>query len=251
MSALREFAAGGYAFIPGPFQYSGGVVANAGFAIERVRFARAMPLVAGFQRIAAFLDAAGRPLAALCACELHSPAPFSEAGFKAFNEIYAGTLARWGIFEGGVNPVARSNTCPEIAPPPEPGFHAFSFTVDAGRAPRSFVVAGSGEAPEGAGDYRDRMIAPHDVSPAGLRAKAVWVLGEMERRLGLFGTSWAETTAVQAYTVHDLHPFLGDEIARRGAARHGLTWHFNRPPVRDLEFEMDCRSVGIERVLPV
>ncbi len=250
MSALAEFAPGGYAFIPGPFQYSGGVVARAGFAIERARFASPVPLVAGFERIAAFLTAAGRPLAALCACELHSPAPFTEAGFKAFNEVYVGTLARWGIFEGGVNPVARANTCPEIAPPPQPSFHAFSFTVDAARAPRSFVVAGSGEAPEGKGDYRDHMIAPHDVSPAGLRAKAVWVLGEMERRLGLLGASWADTTATQVYTVHDLHPFLADEIARRGAARHGLTWQFNRPPVRDLEFEMDSRGVPVERVLP-
>ena len=144
MSALGEFAPGGYAFIPGPFQYSGGVVAKPGFAIERVRFARPVKLVAGFQRIAAFLDAAGRPLTALCACELHSPAPFTEAGFKAFNEIYAGTLARWGIFEGGVNPVARSNTCPEIAPPPEPGFHAFSFTVARIRS----IISVMGERPK-------------------------------------------------------------------------------------------------------
>ena len=32
------FAAGGYRFIPAVFQYSGGVAAEAGFRIERVRF---------------------------------------------------------------------------------------------------------------------------------------------------------------------------------------------------------------------
>jgi len=49
--------------------------------------------------------------------------------------------------------------------------------------------------------------------------------------------------------VHDLYPFLADEIVRRGAARAGLTWHFCRPPVRGLEFEMDCRGVGWEEVV--
>jgi hypothetical protein len=29
----------------------------------------------------------------------------------------------------------------------------------------------------------------------------------------------------------------------------GLTWHFNRPPVQELEFEMDCRGVAVERVI--
>ena len=38
---------------------------------------------------------------------------------------------------------------------------------------------------------------------------------------------------------------------RRGATAHGLTWHFARPPVRDLEYEMDCRAVAGERVVNV
>jgi hypothetical protein len=49
--------------------------------------------------------------------------------------------------------------------------------------------------------------------------------------------------------VHDLHGFLADEIVRRGAARTGLTWHYARPPVQGLEYEMDCRSVGRESVV--
>ena len=49
--------------------------------------------------------------------------------------------------------------------------------------------------------------------------------------------------------MHDLHPFLAGEIVRRGAARSGLTWHYARPPVRDLEYEMDCRAVGRESVV--
>ena len=79
-----------------------------------------------------------------------------------------------------------------------------------------------------------------------MREKATFVLGEMERRLGLLGRSWSDTTATQVYTVHDLYPFFADEIVRRGAARAGLTWHLCRPPVRGLEYEMDCRGVAAE-----
>ena len=60
---------------------------------------------------------------------------------------------------------------------------------------------------------------------------------------------WADTTGVQVYSVHDIHPFLGDLLVAGGGARHGVTWHFARPPVVELEFEMDCRSIAGERVL--
>jgi hypothetical protein len=71
----------------------------------------------------------------------------------------------------------------------------------------------------------------------------------MERRLGAFGFGWQDTSAVQAYTVHDFYPVTADELVRRGAMRSGLTWHFARPPVIDLEFEMDCRRVTRETVI--
>lgn len=251
--STKDFSAGGYRYVPGVFQYSAGVAALPGHVIERVRFARPVPLEAGFARIAQIIRAAGRPLTAFCACELRSPAPFTEEGFKAFNAIYAGTLQDWGLFAGGDNPVARSNVCPEIDPPAEPSFHAFSFVRTADTvedAAPSFVVAGSGEAPEGRDSYGGHAIAPGDCSPEGLREKARWVLGEMERRMGALGFTWADTTGVQLYTVHDVHPFLGAEIVRRGAARHGLTWHFNRPPLVSLDYEMDCRGVARERVVP-
>ena len=251
MTALGAFEPGGYAYIPGPFQYSGGVAAARGYRVERARLARDLPLAEGFARIESHLRALGRRPTAFCACELHSPAPFTEAGFTEFNRVYVGTLERWGIVKDGVNPVARSNTCPAVGAPAAPSLHAFSYTMPDPGAGRGFVVAGSGEAPEGAGGYQARMIAPGDVSPAGLRRKAEWVVGEMERRLGLLGAGWEAVTATQVYTVHDLHPFLADAIVSRGAARHGLTWHLNRPPVEGLEFEMDCRGVTLERVLAV
>jgi hypothetical protein len=249
MADAVDFAAGGYRFLPGVFQYSGGAAAQRGHAIERVRFRAPVPLAEGFARIERIIGAAGRPLTAFCACELRSPAPFTEQGFRAFNEVYVVTLEKWGLFDGKVNPVARSNVCPEIDPPAEPSFHAFSFTVAASDAAPSFVIAGSGEAREGGATYRERTVRHGETTPDAMREKARYVLGEMERRLAALGFGWTDTTATQVYTVHDLHPFLADEIVRRGAARSGLTWHFARPPVRGLEYEMDCRGVGLERVV--
>ena len=243
------FAAGGYRTIPAVFQYSGGVAAEPGFEIVRVRFHEPVRLAQGFVRIEQAIRAAGRPLTAFCACELRSPAPFTEDGFRAFNEIYAGTLRNWGVMQGDANPVARSNVCPEIDPPDAPSFHAFCYTMPAQGPLPTFVVAGSGEALEGKGNYRDHTVRRGETSPDAIAEKARYVLGEMERRLAALGFTWAETTATQVYTVHDLHPFLGDEIVRRGAARAGLTWHFARPPVQELEYEMDCRGIARESVV--
>jgi hypothetical protein len=243
--------AGGYLYIPGVMQYSAGVGAMPGMRLERAVFTDPVPLDEGFSRIKAHLEALGRPLAAFCACELRSPGQFSEAGFKAFNTRYADVLRDWGIMKGDDNPVARANVCPEIAPPAEPSFHAFSYTVVDADAPASFVIAGSGEAREGGTDYASATVRLGDTSPEGLREKALFVLGEMERRMAFFGAGWADVTATQLYTVFDPYPFLADEMVARGAARHGLTWHFHRPPVDCLDFEMDCRRVFTERAIPV
>ncbi|HEY7663436.1 MAG TPA: hypothetical protein VH934_09985 [Xanthobacteraceae bacterium] len=244
-----DFAQGGYRFLPSVFQYSAGAAALPGHAIKRVRFRNPVPLAQGFARIEEIIGAAGRPLTSFCGCELRSPAPFSEEGFRAFNEVYVVTLQKWGLFDGKVNPVARSNVCPAVDPPGEPSFHAFCFTLAADEAAPSFVIAGGAEAREGGASYRERTIRHGETTPDAMREKARYVLGEMERRLAALGFGWADTTATQVYTVQDLHPFLADEIVRRGAARAGLTWHYARPPVRQLEYEMDCRAVGRERVV--
>src|SRR5262245_56822456 len=151
-----DFEAGGYRYIPAVFQYSGGVAAMPGFAIRRVRFHTPVPIAKGFAEIARFIKGAGRPLTSFCACELRSPAPFSDDGFRAFNQSYVVTLRDWGIMQEERNPVARSNVCPEIDPPPEPSFPAFCFTVESIGAAPSFVIAGSGEAREGGGSYAER-----------------------------------------------------------------------------------------------
>jgi hypothetical protein len=244
-----DFQAGNYRFIPAVFQYSAGAAALPGYEIERVRFDKWLPLAEGFAAAAKYIGDAGRPLTSFCACELRSPAAFTDEGFRNFNQHYVKTLAEWGIYDGTTNPVARSNVCPEIDPPSEPSFYAFSFTRPSPASPRSFVIAGSGEAQEGAASYAERTVRYRDLSADGIAEKVRYVVGVMEKRMGEFGYGWNDATATQTYTVHDFHPVFADVVVRRGAARGGLTWHFARPPVIDLEYEMDCRRVLRETVI--
>ncbi len=251
MATTIDVPAGGYRYIPGVFQYSAGVVALDGYRIERVELLRPVPLPAGFAFIERYLTQQSVPLAAFCACELRSPAPFTDQGFISFNRHYVGTLERWGVLRDDRNPVARSNVCPEQNKPAEPSLHAFCFARPVAGATGSFVIAGSGEAEEGHASYRERTVRYGDTSPEAMREKGVYVLARMEQRMSAIGATWADTTAAQVYTVFDLYPFLADEIVRRGAAEHGLTWHFARPPVVGLDYEMDCRSVPVEHRVQV
>lgn len=254
MVETAVFEAGNYRYVRGPFQYSGGVKAEPGYAIERVRFAQRPGMEEGFRAIEAHLNARGRPYTAFCACELRSPEPFTDQGFIDFNRIYVGTLERWGIFKDDENPVARSNVCPEIGAPPAPCFESFCYTVPAddvapGRVVPSFHIAGSAESRDIPGSYRDRIVRFGETSEDAMREKAVFVLEVMETRMAALGVSWAEATTTQAYTIHDLYPFLAEEMVARGATPAGLTWYYARPPVQGLEYEMDVRGVSLERVI--
>jgi hypothetical protein len=247
MPNTQPFAAGGYRFMPHAFQYSGGIVAEPGFQVERARFRRPLPLAEGFDAVEAYLAKIGRPPTAFCACELRSPQQFTEQGFIDFNRHYVQRLERWGIFKDDINPVARSNVIPPIDPPAEPSFYAFSYTGlgEAG----GFIASGSGEAREGGASYRERIVRYGDISAEGMREKARLVLEVMEQRMAALGVGWADVTGIQLYTIHDIHAHFADEYVRRGAAAAGLTWHYARPPVEGLEYEVDVRGVSKELVV--
>ena len=244
MNTSLQFADGGFGFVKGVFPYSQGVAALSGFAIERARFARPVPLAEGFRRIAGHLAARGRPKTAFCACELRSPRPFSFEGFAEFNRGYVAVLEEWKLFRDGVNPVARSNVAPVVDPPAEPSFHAFCYTVPSTEPTRTFVVAGSGEWPEG-GKFPDDIVARGDTSTEGMRLKAKLVLDTMERRMkALGGFAWRDCTAVQVYSAYALPV---DDITRRAGS--ALQWNYCRPPIEGLDFEMDVRGLSTEFVL--
>ncbi|MDB5805310.1 MAG: hypothetical protein JWN73_2632 [Betaproteobacteria bacterium] len=250
------FEAGGYRYIKAVFQYSGGVAAQPGFEMERARFLKPLPLAQAYAAVEAHLKALGRPTAAFAACELRSPAPFNDQGFIDFNKVYVQTLARWGIYQGepgaadAVNPVARTNVCPMYGEPKEPVMYAFSYSVpaQAGAKP-SFVLSGGGDRRSGKGTYAEQIVRYQDTSAEGMREKVEFVAAEMERRLQLLGFTWADATAVDAYTVQNIGHLVGEVLARRGAAAGGVTWHYARPPVIGLEYEMDVHGAARELVL--
>ena len=248
MARTAIFAPGGYRYLPAVMQYSAGVAAERGFVIERAQFRRAVPLDEGFAAAEAFLKARDREPTAFCACELRSPAPFTEQGFAAFNRQYVKTLERWGVYRDGVNPVARTNVCPLIDAPTAPSLYAFSYTMPAGadHEARTFVVAGSGETREGGTSYRESIVALGDVSIEGLRLKVRHVVAQMQRRLEALGFTPHDVAVANAYTAHDCGPLLRSEIFERALARDGLTLQLCLPPVVDLEFEMDVRCTAAE-----
>lgn len=257
MSSIADFPSGGYRYIPALFQYSSGIAAMPGYVIERARFVHPPRLLDGFSAVEQHLKALGLPPMSFAACELRTPAPFTEQGFYEFNKAYVGTLERWGIYRGGdapVNPVARTNVCPVYGPPKEALLHAFSYAVpvrggDAKANHATFVIAGAGETSGSGTSYQDRIVRHGDTSPEGMRAKALCVVEEMERRLALLGLTWCDAGSTQVYTVQNIGHLVGELLASRGACEQGLSWTYARPPVQGLEFEMDVRRVARDILL--
>ena len=250
---LVDNARGGYAFLKGIAPSSAGVVASPGFEIEHVRFEKPLALDAGFEALGQRLEVVGRPPSALCAMELRSPAPYSFEGFAEFNAGYRDRLSGLGLLlEDGLNPIARTNVAPATEPPPEPAVYGFSYTIPAENdAPRSFVVAGSGEMPDGILEA-DQIIARGDASEEGMRTKIRFVLDLMTARLEAMGASWDQVTVTSLYSVRNLTLFLGGVIPKGiGRARfQSVDWHYSRPPIEEIEFEMDVRGCRREVVIP-
>ncbi len=249
MAKVVVFQPGGYRYISAFFQYSGGVAAEPGFEMERARLAKPVPVAEGFQLVEAHLKALGRPTTAFAACELRSPAPFTEQGFIDFNRVYVKTLERWGVYKDEVNPVARTNVCPEHHKPASPSLYAFSYTVPSKSKRGSFIIAGGGDATEGKQPLKDYIVRYGETSPDAMREKLRFVVAEMERRLKALGFGWQDAVSTQAYSVQDIGALVGEEIFRKGVAPGGLSWHFTRPPVVGLEYEMDVRGAAREIVL--
>ncbi len=241
---------GNYSFLKGIAPYSAGVVSAPGYEIVHARFRQPEPLALGFDRILAHLTAIERPIAALCAMELRSPKPFSFEGFTEFNGSYVEVLNSWGLILEGVNPVARTNIAPEVGAPVIPSLYGFSYTVPSKHKEKSFVVAGAGELPEGSLKPED-VIRCGETSSDAMAEKSRFVMSLMSARLNGLGVDWAQVTTTEVYTIHTMSSFLRSEIiAPMGtSAIHGITWHYSRPPIETIEYEMDLRGCFTELVL--
>ena len=67
--------------------------------------------------------------------------------------------------------------------------------------------------------------------------------------MSLLGFGWKDAVTAQIYTVQNVGHLVGELLAARGAAEGGVVWYYARPPVVDLEFEMDVRGAAREIVL--
>jgi len=73
----------------------------------------------------------------------------------------------------------------------------------------------------------------------------------MDRRLEALGLTHADITQSNVYTVFNIAELMESTImpALHEAARHGVRWHFARPPVIEIDYEMDMRGVRSEITL--
>jgi hypothetical protein len=249
MYSIAVFKEGGYRYLPSVFQYSAGVAAEPGFQLVQARFRSLLPINDAFICIEKHLKKIGRPLIAFAHCELRSPRQFDDQGFIDFNRAYVRTLEQWGIYRaesvgcGFINPVARTNVCPEYFGPTEVAMYSFSYTVPTSSdSSGGFILSGGGDARSGSEPYRDRIIAFGDTSNSGLRLKMEFVSNEMTKRLKSLSFNWSDVTSAQAYSVHNIVSLVEEVFAKQGYLHSGINWHFARPPVAGLDFEMDLRG---------
>ena len=112
------------------------------------------------------------------------------------------------------------------------------------------VSTGAGELVEGT-LVNDGILRRGETSTEAIAEKARYVCAVMAERLRGLHATQDEITAVNVYTIHPLHRLM-ETLVLPGlpAARQlGVTWHYTRPPVIDIEYEMDLRGVVTQWVV--
>ena len=249
MTEIVPLPAAGYAFLKGQgHPFSGGVACLPGYQLTRMRFRAPLPLAEGLARAASLIASQGRPLAALAACELRSPAQMSLSDFATFNRHYVDLLRAHGFPAEAPFPMARSNVAPIHNPPSTNTLHAFTYATaatEAGTSTRSdFLISGRAELIDGSRE----VVAEGDASAAGTEKKATYVFEQLRTRVEALGCAWTDITGIQFYTGRAVEPALS-LMTRLGLANVGVTLHTAHPPVAPFEFEADLRSVSVERAI--
>ena len=249
---LMNANAGNYRFLPASTTFSSGTVAMTGFAIVHAVFRHPRPVAQAFADIQAHLAGVGRPMQAACGFQLRSPKPFTFDGFAEFNKGYVELLQQYQLHIDGKGPAARTNVCPEplAIAPAEPSIYAFSYTVPTAAKEVNFVAAGAGEIKPGP-FTRDSIVRLGETTPDAMREKAAFVMRLLTAAMADLGVGWQNATATNIYTVHPLESyFVSDILNPMGkTAIHGAHWFYSRPPIGEIEFEMDVRGVAQEITL--
>jgi hypothetical protein len=239
--ALIDNAKGNFRFRKGAGKFSsGGTVSTKGYEIVHVAFANLPPLAKGLEMMDAYLKKEHRPPQALCGLELRSPRQFTYAEFGEQSNAYVEHLSKRNLLVDGNNPVARVNVAPELNPPSELSLFGFSYTAPQQGARPSFLGA-SGEL---SGTYPEGITARGDISTNGLRQKLSKELGNVDHVLEELGVDWSTVTDFVVFTVHNIHPLVRELLLPRiGAAKNfGIHWYYCRPPIKELEIEIQVRG---------
>ena len=241
---------GGYRFLPGIEPYSSGVIAEPGFEIFHVTLLRHLPWYDGLLAARRYMESINLTQHALCGVELRCPEPHTISGFIDFNREYRALLNSWAIPVAGENPVARTNVAPVEAPPSETKLFGFSYAKPSETEATTFVIAGAGELPTRKLDEQ-RIVRLGEVTPEAMLDKARCVVDIMRTRLKGLGAIDEHPTIIDVYTAHDLRASLAEVLipGLPAAAGVGIRWFYVRPPIVNIEFEMDMRSVRQELVL--
>lgn len=240
---LIDNSRGGYRFLTGISAFSSGVVAMPGHEIVHITLRRPMPYRDGFKIVERRLQGLDRPRQALCAIALRCPKPMSFDGFASFNRDYRALIEEWDLLVDDHNPIARTNVAPVLAAPEEPVLYSYSFTVPDEAPVPTFVVAGAGEVDRQSGE--DIIVREGETSPEAMTEKAQHVMDLMQKRVDGLCVLLTDLTHANVYTVHDVRSYLPATILEpfAGASIHGINWHYARPPIDGLAFEMDLRGI--------
>lgn len=245
---------GNFSYLVGSGTYCRGVLADAGFVLVHATFHRVIPVAQAFEAIQHHLESVGRPMAALCGAEVRVPQPLTFEGFGTFNQTYIALLDQYGLRQDGRATMTRTNVAPlpvAIAPS-EPGLFAFTYTAPRTRADdrKAFIVSGAGELKDGP-PTRESIVRVGETTPDAMREKAEFVMASIEGTLKALGATWGDATHVNLYTAYVEGGYLDEAVfARIGPAAHyGLHWMYSKPPIQEIEFELDVRGTSEELFL--
>jgi hypothetical protein len=238
---------GHYRYLPGIEPYSCGAISEPGYEVVHATFLSHPQWKKGFGSARSYLENEGIDRFAICGVELRCPAPYPMTGFVDFNEEYCNLLQSWDLHVGADNPLARTNVSPAYDPPTETTMHGFSFVAPTLSAESTFVISGAGELRDGNLETAP-IVREGETSEDAMREKVRFVAGVMGQRLRDLGGEWSEVTTMDVYTIHDLYGTIKNEVLAGIASgrRHGFRWYPSRPPVVNIEFEMDMRGVRRE-----
>jgi hypothetical protein len=228
--------------LPAISAYSAGIATSTGFEITALRLLDCPSLADGFKRIDREIQRCGLTPHALVGLQLRSPGAFTFESFAKFNEKYRKLLLERSLVLGDINPISRTNVIPIDGAPFDPSIIvAFIVHPSKGVGGMDFIVSGTGEVDGELGP--ENIVARGDWSAKGMAAKVDCVLNILAARLVALSATGNSPTTINVYTAHEITN-LSDAISLKlpSVARNGFAHWLTRPPIKEIEFEMDCSA---------